>query len=347
LAAIVALAVVIPGLAGARYVTRWWAGPPFIGVGTEGAGALAVSPDGRTLYAANWGEDDNSGGVTVVNLATGRPAQRIDTGGPVVRLAMTPGGRALYALVERDDNSDRLVRVGLTTLRTEGQGIFRYGAQDMVPAPTGSLLYVLAETSRNSMAVIPVDADSGREGKAIPVPADSQAMSVSPDGRVLFIGTGNADGKGPGEVIPVDVRSGKAGNPARLPHAVIGLAVSSDGRRLFGLASSYRCGDGRACGGRCDLAGIDIMTGAVLNSADLDSGCYQVEVTPDQRRLFVLNSDNSLTAVNSMTGQVETTIRTTGFIASEGNSDFLIARGGSTIYVADSFRGVVVIPVPR
>jgi DNA-binding beta-propeller fold protein YncE len=191
-----------------------------------------------------------------------------------------------------------------------------------------------------------VDADSGQEGKAIPVPADSQAMTVSTDGRTLYIGTGNADGKGPGEVIPVDARSGKAGNPVRFPHGVIGLAVSPDGDRLFGLASDYRCGDGGACGGVCDLVGIDTMTGEALRPVRLDSGCDQVEVAPDGRRLFVLSTDNSLTAVNSMTGQVDRTIRTTGFIAGEGDSDFLIAPDGRTVYAADQNRGVVVIPVP-
>jgi DNA-binding beta-propeller fold protein YncE len=351
LAAVAALVVVVSGLAGARYVDRWWAGPRSIGVGTEGADALAVSPDGRVLYAANWGEDaGDSSGITIVNLATGRAGQRIDIGGGAVMLAMMPGGRALYAVVEQDDNSARLVsyrlvRVGLATLRAEGEATFRY-VEDMVPAPAGSLLYVLAETSKGSMAVIPVDADSGREGTAIPVPADSQAMAVSPDGRMLYIGTGSANGKGPGEVIPVDPRSGKAGNPARFSQSVIGLAISPDGRRLFGLASSYKCGADVKCGGRCDLVGMDLMTGAAFRPVRLDSGCYQVKVTPDQRRLFVLNDDNSLTAVNSMTSQVEKTIRTTGFIASEGDSDFLIAPDGRTIYVADAFKGVVVIPVP-
>jgi DNA-binding beta-propeller fold protein YncE len=351
LAAVAALAVVVSGLVGARYVNGWWAGPRFIGVGTGGADALAVSPDGRVLYAANWGEDaGDSSGITIVNLATGRAGQRIDIGGGAVMLAMMPGGRALYALVEQDDNSARLasyrlVRVGLAPLRAEGQATFRY-VEDMAPAPAGSLLYVLAETSEGSMAVIPVDADSGREGTAIRVPADSLAVTVSPDGRMLYIGTGSADGKGPGEVIPVDARSGKAGNPARFPHPVIGLAVSPGGRRVFGLASSYKCRAGGACGGVCDLVGIDIMTGAALRPVRLDSGCAQVMVTPDQRRLFVLSTDNSLTAVNGMASQVEKTIRTTGFIAGEGDSDFLIAPDGRTIYVADSFKGVVVIPVP-
>jgi DNA-binding beta-propeller fold protein YncE len=342
---VVIVAVAVSGLPGARYVIGWWAGPRSIGVGTEGADALAVSPDGRTLYAANWDEEGDSGGITVVNLATGRAGKRIDIGGPATELTMMPGGRVLYALVAFGDDSDRLVRVGLTTLRPEGQIAFRYGGEAMVAGPTGSLLYVLAETSRDSMAVIPVDAGSGHEEKGIPVPADSQAMVISPDGRTLFIGTGNANRKDPGEIIPVDARSGKTGDPVRFPHAVIGLAISPGEHRLFGLASDYQCGDGGACGGRCDLVGIDMTTGAALRPVRLDSGCDQVEVAPNQRRLLVLSSDNSLTGVNNMTGQVEKTIRTAGFIASEGACDFLTAPNGRTAYVADQFQGVVVIPV--
>ena len=79
---------------------RWWAGPRSIGVGTEGADALAVSPDGKILYAANWDEDGDSGGITLVNLATGRSGKRIGTGAPAVKLALMPGGQTLYALVE-------------------------------------------------------------------------------------------------------------------------------------------------------------------------------------------------------------------------------------------------------
>lgn len=111
---VVTLALVGSGLAVARSVIRWWDGPRSIGVGTTGADAVAMSPDGRTLYAANWDVNDNSGGITVVNLATGRAGERIDTGGTAWEVAMMPGGQSLYALVEygRRD-SDRLVRVGL------------------------------------------------------------------------------------------------------------------------------------------------------------------------------------------------------------------------------------------
>jgi hypothetical protein len=102
-------------------------------------------------------------------------------------------------------------RVGLAALRADEQIPFRYGAEDMVAAPAGSLLYVLAETSRNSMAVIPVDADSGHEEKAIPVPADSQAMAISPDGRTLYVGT-----KGE-SLVAIDIPTGIQRAPIPLP----------------------------------------------------------------------------------------------------------------------------------
>jgi len=343
------IAVVTPfasGMPGVRYVIGFWAGPRTIGVGTEGADALAVSPDGGTLYAADTDEDESrDSGITVVKLATGQAGKRIGIGGLAVKLVMMPGGRTLYALVELGDGSDRLVRVGLAALRAEAQSGFRYGAEDMVAAPGGSLLYVLAGTSRDSMAVIPVDADSGRERKAIPVPADSQSMAVSPDGWTLYIGTGSTDGKGPGEVIAVDTRSGRSRNLVRFPHAVTGLTVSPDGRRLSGLASSYQCDTRGACGGKCDLVGIDTMTGTALPAVRLDSLCAQIEVTPDPARILVLDADEGLTAVNSMTGQIAKTIRTAGFIAGDGASDLRIAPDGRTVYVADEFKGIVVIPM--
>ena len=340
---IVIVVVLVAGLPVARSMIGWWAGPRSIGVGTEGADALAVSPDGRTLYAANWDEEGNSGGITVVNLASGQAGRRIGIGGPAVQLVMMPDGRALYALVELDDDSDRLVRVGLATLRVDAQIAFSHGAEAMAAAPTGSLLYVLADTSTNSMAVIPVDADTGQEGKPIPVPADSQSLAVSPDGRTLYIGTGNSDGKGPGEVIAVDSRSGREGKAFRFPHAAIGLAVSPDGRRLFGLASSYQCAGG-TCGGQCDLVRVDITTDRALRLVRLESGCAQIEVAPDRDRLFVLSVDESLAVVNSVTGRVQKTIRTAGFIAGDGASDLQLAPNGRTVYVADQFKGVVVIP---
>jgi hyaluronoglucosaminidase len=66
-------------------------GPPVIRVG-QMPQALAVTPDGRTLYVANI--DDNT--VTPVTVATGRPGGAIRAGHGPQALAVTPDGRTLY-----------------------------------------------------------------------------------------------------------------------------------------------------------------------------------------------------------------------------------------------------------
>jgi hypothetical protein len=61
------------------------------------------------------------------------------------------------------------------------------------------------------------------------------------------------------------------------------------------------------------LVGIDLTTGAALHTARIDSGCIKIQVAQD-RRMFVLNSDNSLTVLNSVTGNAEKAVRTVGFM---------------------------------
>lgn len=360
-AVVVVFAVVVSGVAGVRYLTGWWEEPPLISVEASGAHALAVSPDGRTLFAADTPDytdeftEPHDDGVTVVDLAVGRAGRWIDTGGFVEQLTMMPGGRSLYALVDYADASDydseygtytgvRLVRIDPAGGRVQQELTFRYGAlgPTMVAASDGSRLYVLGAVSRDSWAVTPVDTASGREGQAIPVPSDSQAMAISPDGRTLYVGAGNANGTGPSEVIPVDTRSGKAGSPVRFRYPVTGLAVSHDGRELYAVASSCTS---EPCGGWAgELVIVDTVTSAAVRTVRIDPGCDQIQVAPDGR-LFILNSDNTLNIANPTTGQVEKTIQTDGFQILTGYSDFYIAPGERTVYLADSFRGVAVIPV--
>ncbi len=83
-------------------------GPPMIGV-RDGADALAVTPDGRTLFVANGGDDTGAmqivgHTVTPVATATGRPGRPIPVGSFPDALAVTPDGRTLFASSETGNN---------------------------------------------------------------------------------------------------------------------------------------------------------------------------------------------------------------------------------------------------
>jgi YVTN family beta-propeller protein len=58
--------------------------------------AVAVTPDGRTVYVANEG----SGTVTPIDTATRRPGRAIKVGAAPVALAITPNGRMIYVVSE-------------------------------------------------------------------------------------------------------------------------------------------------------------------------------------------------------------------------------------------------------
>lgn len=75
-------------------------GPPVIHV-KNGADALAVTPDGRTLYVADSGDFHkdifvNGDTVTPVTIDTGTPGAPIKVGDQPQALAVTPDGRTLY-----------------------------------------------------------------------------------------------------------------------------------------------------------------------------------------------------------------------------------------------------------
>jgi DNA-binding beta-propeller fold protein YncE len=297
-------------------------------VGTEGADAVAISPDGKTLYAAN-STDNDADTITVVDLVTGRAGKRIGVGGLAGPIAMVPGGRVLYAVVGAE-----LVRVDLPAGRVDGRLRFAHGLEGIAASPAGAEVFVLGRTPAGSMAVVPVDVSSGGEGKAIAVPGDSQDMAVSPNGRVLYVSTGY--GKGPDEIIPFDIGTGKAEVPILFSGSVEDIALGPGGDTVYALVETPAA---------CDLVAVDVVSRATRRLTSIE--CGQLEVSPDGRSLFDLG-DPTLSWVNSATGKQEGSAVTGSFWSNSDTApvDFVIAPDGRTAYVADAEQGVVVLPVP-
>jgi hypothetical protein len=335
------LGLVVIGWAGVHVVAGRF-GPRMINVGSsqDAAGSVAVSAGGRTLFAANGDCCGATDTVTEVNLAAGRIARRIVVGGPVLRLTVTPDGKTLFALIAKSTSAGAVTPVNLATGRA-ARPLRLHRPQNMVASPDSALLYVLDDTGGKSLAVVPVSVASGRTGRPIPVPAGSQALAISPDGRTLYVGAGNPHNRRAGEVIAIDARSGKARAPIPVPRNVWDLAISPGGSRLYVLASDTHC-DAECTWGPCELVTVNTAKGTTARPLALNPRCYELAAAPNGKFAYVLNGDQTITPVETGYGFTGMPIRTGHF-----GEDFALTPDGSTIYVAERAQGVAVIPVPR
>jgi DNA-binding beta-propeller fold protein YncE len=150
--------------------------------------ALAMTPDGRTLYVAVGGGNV----VLPVDVATGHPGTPIKTVAPSpVALAMAPDGRILYVACDgsfnrRGNQLDNVVLpVDVATGRRAGLIRVGKGPDALAIAPDGRTLYA-AITGGN--AVTPVDTATGRVGARIQQGInDPLALVVTRNGRTLYV----------------------------------------------------------------------------------------------------------------------------------------------------------------
>jgi len=108
--------------------------------------ALAISPNGRTLYVADGNAPAANGLVWPLALATGRQGHPIGVSGPPFVLAFTPDGRLLFAsdgdVVTAIDVTAGAARPGIRTGIAPGPG-----SPPLLASLNGHTLYI-AEESR-------------------------------------------------------------------------------------------------------------------------------------------------------------------------------------------------------
>ncbi len=200
---------------------------------------LAVSPDGKRLWAARVLADD----VVELDLGTGKIVAVVAAGKHPYRPVLSPDGKML-AVTNWGGASVTLVDAGsaqvLGTVATDDHPC------DAVFSADGKTLFV-AEANRNRVAMIDVpgrkvvrqvgvamgpDGPGTVSGEAQPDGSTPNALALSPDGRTLFVADADDDA-----VAVIAVRRDPAASRASgfiptgwYPSA---LGVSPDGRTLF------------------------------------------------------------------------------------------------------------------
>ncbi|TVZ06956.1 YncE family protein [Trebonia kvetii] len=343
IAACLALTVVVPW--SVARVVRLVHGPSVLVPG-DGFSAVAVTSDGRTLYAANGGPVGSNGHtVTPVDIATGKAGKPFAVGTDPQGLAVTPDGRMLCALL----SDGRITLVNLPTGTPVASIHVTSGAYSMAVSPDSTSLFIGTDNNE----VVAVDIATGRRKLLIPLPTPGSgvvtpnAMTVTPDGRTLYVAE-NDDA-----VIPVNLATGNQGTPITVGNSDLtmtsALAVTPDGKTLYAAVN----GDYDFGSGPNNLVAISTATGTVSKTIAYGQGPIALAVTPDGRTLCVLNGnygdfvtdESTVTPISTADGRPGKQIRTGGLFGRAGAFGFAITPDNRTVYVAQG--DVVAIGLPR
>lgn len=195
----------------------------------EWSKVMALSPDERTLYLANWISND----VSEIDLASGTVRRLIPTVKTPRGLYVTPDGNTLYVAGYENGELQAIDLAGGTDrilIRTGG------AMRHLVGDAAGNRLYA---SDMATSAVYVVELDTNAVRLLATVDANPNTIDLSPDGRVLFVscrGRNGADYERPGpewgSVVAVETATGRLLDAIVGGNQTTGLDVSGDGTRL-------------------------------------------------------------------------------------------------------------------
>lgn len=136
---------------------------------------LAATPDGKTLYVA----DTEMGWVTPISTATGVPGQPIKVGQTLLRIAITPNGRTVYAL-----GLDGMTPISTATdvagplIRTGGT------ITGIVFTPDSRTAYAV---DASEGTVTPISVAASTAARPIKVGGYLISAAITPDGKTVYV----------------------------------------------------------------------------------------------------------------------------------------------------------------
>ena len=179
----------------------------------QGSGAMAITPNGKTIYVADYG-----GMVTPIATATNTPGKPIKVGKVPVAIAITPDGKTAYVA----NVFSGTVTPIATATNTPGKPI-KVGRDPLRIAitPDGETAYVLNAASGT---VTPIATATNTPGKPINVGRDPFAVAITPDGKTAYVVCGNT-------VTPIATATNTPGKPIKVRGNAI--AITPDGKTAY------------------------------------------------------------------------------------------------------------------
>jgi YVTN family beta-propeller protein len=285
------------------------AGKPIkVGANPEG---IAVTPNGRTAYVANYGSNT----VTPIDTATRQAGQPISVGGRPFAIAVTPNGRTAYVA---NYGSGTVTPIDTATNHA-GQPI-KAGLHPRAIAitPNGRTAYVL---DWGSATVTPIDTATNQAGQPIKAGLHPRAIAITPNGRTAYVlDWGSAT------VTPIDTATNQAGPPIRVGSYPFAIAIAPNGRTAY--VANYGSGT---------VTPIDVRSGRPGHPIPAGQAPNAIAVTPGGGKVFVVGGDSdTLTPIRAGSGRAGR-----GVPVGYAPTAVAISRRDGTAYVVNTVSGTL------
>jgi YVTN family beta-propeller protein len=253
-----------------------------IGVGSRPR-AIAITPDGKLAYVANF----NDGTVSVIDTGTKKTmGSPIGVGTNPRSIAITPSGRFAYVA---NQGSGTVSVIETATNQSLGAPITVGPAPISIAiTPDGRFAYVVVNGTKN---VSIIDTRTNQVvGSPIPVGLDPHGIAITPDGRLAYVAN-----DGSNSVSAIDLQTNQiAGSPIGVGLNPFNVAITPNSRTAY--AANFSSGS---------VSAIDTQTNEVVGSPILvGSSPDAIAIAPDGQRAYVINNGGpSVSVIDTMTNQ--------------------------------------------
>src|SRR5512135_1676704 len=239
-------------------------------------GGVAVSPDGRYLYAVHvLGE-----ALTMLDLKSGLVMKAVDVGAEPYTCLVSPDGKTVFVSVW---GGARVLAFDAATLERRGEVPVGEHPNAMALSKDASRLFV-ACANTNSVFVVDVASGTAKEQISValfpnlPPGATPNSLALSPDGRTLLVA--NADNNAVAVVDVSDAARSEVNGFIPTGWYPTAAQFSRDGSRIFVLSGKGLTSSANPRGGNPGIPGAEGQySGSMLE------GSLSILPTPDKAQL--------------------------------------------------------------
>jgi 6-phosphogluconolactonase (cycloisomerase 2 family) len=252
---------------------------------------IAVTPDGRRVYVANF---TNAGGVSGYTVGPEGGLSAIP-GSPFLAragawgLAIAPDGQHLY-VADDGGNCISAYAIGSDGSLVELPGSpFTAGSEptNLAITPDGRYLYATNQGS-SDVSAFSIDAEgalSAVSGSPFPAGESPRAVSLTPDGRYLYVVDESGEQITAFSIAAEGALTPLAGSPFPSTDDQLGIAVAPDGRALYTTSSAGE--EPVSAFSIAQDGGLSALAGSPFKSGGIHPN--SVAVSPDSGYVYVTN----------------------------------------------------------